>query len=134
MGDLAATVVPLGSELPGAADADDFAVAAGASQGKEPAAGEPAVGEAVVGESVVVLSTGELRERSGAAVFRQAARSIHTLLAYRADWDRCDEHWCRHRVAALPVEPGVVASYLAEAANTCEGSAGRRRGGTARRP
>jgi integrase len=101
-------------------------VAAGqAAQGKETSsvdtsavAGEWPVGEGSGEQAVAVLSTGELRERSGVAVFRQAARSANTLLAYERDWDRFTT-WCTHQgVPALPAEPGVVASYLAEAANT----------------
>jgi site-specific recombinase XerD len=93
-----------------------------AAQGREPPNGgaveEAAVGELEVGETQVVVSTGELRARSGVAVFRQAARSPNTLLAYRRDWDRFAA-WCaRAGVVALPAEPGVVASYLAEAAST----------------
>jgi hypothetical protein len=100
-----------------------------AAQGEELPARESADRETPVGESgpldtAVVVSTEKLRERSGVADFRQAARSPNTLLAYRADWDRFTR-WCaRHGVSALPAEPGVVASYLAEAANT-PGAAGR---------
>jgi site-specific recombinase XerD len=83
-----------------------------AAQGEDDAVGE----SALLGS--VVVSTEILRERSGVADFRQAARSANTLLAYRRDWDRFTR-WCaRHGVSALPAEPGVVASYLADAANT----------------
>jgi hypothetical protein len=80
------------------------------------------VGERAVLEAVVVLSTGELRERAGVGVgvFRRAGRSPNTLLAYRRDWARFFA-WCgSHGVVALPAEAGVVASYLAEAANTLD--------------
>jgi integrase len=104
----------------------DVEVAAdtGAAQG-EPSAEEPVeatVGERSVVEAVVVVSTGELRERAGVGVFRRAARSPNTLLAYQRDWDRFFR-WCgSHRVVALPAEPGIVASYLAEAAHARDAS------------
>ncbi|MDQ6782918.1 MAG: hypothetical protein M3063_05640 [Actinomycetota bacterium] len=55
---------------------------------------------------MAVVSTGGLRERSGAVVFRRTAPSANTLLAYRRDWDRFSR-WCaRHGVSALLAEAG----------------------------
>lgn len=57
-------------------------------------------------------------ERAGVAAFRQASRSANTLAAYRSDFSRFSA-WCtQHGVTALPAEAGVVAAYLAEAANS----------------
>ena len=68
----------------------------------------------------VVGSAGELRERSGVAVFRCAARAEKTQLAYQRDWDRF-ARWCfRHGVESLPAESEVVAAYLADAANATD--------------
>jgi len=76
------------------------------------AVAEPAVAESDMTAGAVVLG-----ERAGVGAFRRAARSENTLAAYRADWDGFSS-WCaRHGVTALPAEAGVVAAYLAEAAN-----------------
>jgi len=78
------------------------------------------------GSAAAVVATDEevgwwvesVGERAGVAAFRRAARSDNTLAAYRADWARFGA-WCdRNGVDALPAEAGVVAAYLADAANT----------------
>jgi integrase len=115
-GDRLEDTAPLGRRPPRFVD-DKPAAYSGAAQGEEPPAERAAVGERPVLEAVVVFSTGELRERAGVGVFRRAARSPNTLLAYQRDWDRFFR-WCGSQgVVAFPAEAGVVASYLAEAAN-----------------
>jgi site-specific recombinase XerD len=99
---------------------DDTISGSGRSDGTPPAlvATSPMYGGALA-------SLGELGDQARA--YLDAARSVNTHRAYRADWQHFTD-WCAEReLAALPAAPGTLALYLTEQAGLLKASTLQRR-------